>query len=260
MIPASCGSPGREPRNPARDVGPEILILRSEAINEHRLLVPHDKRVEAEPHQHTVQKKALVAEQGRLAQDDGDKGNVNRIAHVAIETRHHEVLRRRDRRGRAQPLQRKARKRVDKSGQTGDDQQDPDGARRLDIEEGRPKLPMRDPPGNEPRQRAGRNRKEEDGAQYRDRFRHATSFPSCRKVNYLIAESRRPCESVSTRPIVQQIGHPRSATRAATPAPKDSQGCAVWWTMAQASSAAAAAPRIRCTPRKALPNMPTPRK
>jgi hypothetical protein len=78
--------------------------------------------------------------------------------------------------------------------------------------------------------------------------------------NYLIVESRRPCESVSTKPTVQHIGHPRNATRAATPAPKDSQGCAVWWTMAQASSAAAAAPRIRCAPRKALPNMPTPRK
>ena len=79
-------------------------------------------------------------------------------------------------------------------------------------------------------------------------------------ANYLIVESRRPCESVSTRPTVQHIGHPRSATRAATLAPKDSQGCAVWWTMAQASSAAAAAPRIRCAPSKALPNMPTPRK
>src|SRR5712664_4751087 len=67
MIPGSCGSPGREPRNPARDVGPEILVLRSEPTNEHRLLVPHDKRVEGEPHQHTVRKKALVAEQGRLA-------------------------------------------------------------------------------------------------------------------------------------------------------------------------------------------------
>ena len=53
--------------------------------------------------------------------------------------------------------------------------------------------------------------------------------------NYLIVESRRPCESVSTKPTVQHIGHPRSATRAATPAPKDSQGCAVRWTMAQAS-------------------------
>ena len=45
-----------------------------------------------------------------------------------------------------------------------------------------------------------------------------------------------------------RVGHPRSATRAATPAPKDSQGCAVWYSMAQAGSAAAAAPRIRCAP------------
>src|SRR5262249_2430940 len=72
------------------------------------------------------------------------------------------------------------------------------------------------------------------------------------------SESRRPCESVSTKPTVQHIGHPRNATRAATPAPRDSQGCAVWWTLAQASSAAAAVPRIRCAARKALPNMPTP--
>src|SRR5262249_6194267 len=40
----------------------------------------------------------------------------NRIAHIAIETRHHEVLRRCDRRRRAQSLQRKACKRVDKPG------------------------------------------------------------------------------------------------------------------------------------------------
>ena len=46
----------------------------------------HDKRVAREPHQYTVPKKALVAEQDRLAQNDGDKGNVNRIAHVAIST------------------------------------------------------------------------------------------------------------------------------------------------------------------------------
>ena len=116
MIPASCGSPGREPRNPARDIGPEILVLGPKRLSKHRLLVPHDKRVEGEPHQHTVPKKALVAEQDRLAQNDGDKGNVNRIAHIAIETRHHEVLRRCDRRRRAQSLQRKACKRVDKPG------------------------------------------------------------------------------------------------------------------------------------------------
>ena len=62
MIPASWRSPGREPRNPARDVSPEILVLRSERMSERRLLVPHEKQVEGEPEQHTVRKKALVAE------------------------------------------------------------------------------------------------------------------------------------------------------------------------------------------------------
>src|SRR5204862_2029644 len=42
---------------------------------------------------------------------------------------------------------------------------------------------MPKPPGNEPRHRAGRNRKEEGRAQYRDRFPHGTSFPSCRNEN-----------------------------------------------------------------------------
>jgi hypothetical protein len=172
---ASRGSPGREPWNPARDARPEILVLRSELMNERRLLVPNDKRVEEEPRQHAVQKKALVAEQGRLPQNDDNEGNVNRIAHVAIETRHHEVLRRRDRRRRAQSLHRKACKRVDQHRETGDDQQDPDGPRRLEIEEGRPKLPMRNPPWNEPGHRGGRNRKEKGSAQDRDRFRHGAS-------------------------------------------------------------------------------------
>src|SRR5262245_55182116 len=103
MILASCGSPGREPRNPSRDVGPEMLVLRSELMNERRRLEAHDPRVKEEPQQHTVQKNPLVAEQGRLAENDGDKGDVNRIAHVAIETRHHEVLRRCDRRRRPNP-------------------------------------------------------------------------------------------------------------------------------------------------------------
>ena len=62
-----CGAPWRQPRNPPRDVGPEILVLDPKLLSKHRLLVPHDKRVEGEPHQHTVRKKALVAEQGRLA-------------------------------------------------------------------------------------------------------------------------------------------------------------------------------------------------
>src|SRR5262245_17130878 len=98
---ASCGAPRRQPRNPARDVGPEFLVLGPKRLSQHRLLVRQDKGVEGEPHEPAVNHETPVAEQDPLAQNDGDDGNVDRIAHVAIETRHHEVLRRSDRRRRA---------------------------------------------------------------------------------------------------------------------------------------------------------------
>src|SRR5215831_4501460 len=113
---ASCGAPRRQPRNPPRDVGPEFLVLGAKALGQHRLLVGQDKGVEGEPHEPAVNHETPVAEQDPLAQNDGDDGNVDGIAHVAIQTRHHEVLRRCDRRRRAEPLESKARKRVYKSG------------------------------------------------------------------------------------------------------------------------------------------------
>jgi hypothetical protein len=112
--------------------------------------------------------------------------DVHGIAHVVIEPCHHQVLRRCDRRRRAEPLQRKARKRVDEPGQTGGDQQHPDRARRLQVEERRPKLPMRDRPRDEPRQDAGRNRKKRAEPNTAIVFRTA---PPSRPV----AMSMQPC-------------------------------------------------------------------
>src|SRR5204862_7503294 len=96
------------------------------------------------------------------------------------------------------PLQRTAPKRVDAPGQAGGDQQHPDRARRLQVEERRPKLPMRDRPRDEPRQDAGRNRKEEGRAQYRDRFLHGTSFPSSRNVNAALSGQRKALPNMPT--------------------------------------------------------------
>src|SRR5437763_16635084 len=73
MIPASCGSPGREPRNPARDVGPDILVLAPKLLSKHRLLVRQDKGVEGEPHEPAVSHETQITEQERLAQNDGEK-------------------------------------------------------------------------------------------------------------------------------------------------------------------------------------------
>jgi hypothetical protein len=105
------GSPWSEPRNPARDIGAEILVMGAKALSQHRLLVGQDKGVEREPQDPGVNQETPVAEQDPLAQDDSDDGDVHGIAHVAIEPRHHQVLRRCDRRRRAEPLQRKACKR-----------------------------------------------------------------------------------------------------------------------------------------------------
>ena len=99
-----------QPPNPPWDVGPKILVLGPELLSKHGLLVDQDKRVEGEPHEPAVSHETPVAEQDRLAQYDGDDGNVHRITHVAIQTRHNEVLGRCDRRRRADPLQSKARK------------------------------------------------------------------------------------------------------------------------------------------------------
>ena len=85
MIPASCGSPGREPRNPARHVGAIGFILGSEAFPERRLLIGKYKNVESDKDQRSVKEQAPIAEQDRLAKNDGDKGDVNRIAHIAID-------------------------------------------------------------------------------------------------------------------------------------------------------------------------------
>src|SRR5262249_207588 len=56
----------------------------------------------------------------------------------------------------------------------------------LESEEGRPELPTRDPPGNEPPQRAGRYDEEEGGTQDRDRLRHGSSSASCRDEAILL--------------------------------------------------------------------------
>ena len=60
--------------NPPRDVGPKILVLGPKLLSKHRLL--EDKGVEGEPHEPAVCHERQVAEQDRLAQNDGDYGNV----------------------------------------------------------------------------------------------------------------------------------------------------------------------------------------
>src|SRR5436190_7405044 len=117
------------------------------------------------PKQRPIPDETPVAEQDRLTQNDGDHRYVNRISHVTVEACHHQLLGWRDRRRRAQPLQRKAHERIHKPGYSRDDQKDPDCARQFEAEERRPKLPTRHPPRHEPCQQARRDHEKEGGAQ-----------------------------------------------------------------------------------------------
>src|ERR1700757_2117211 len=110
MIPASCGSPRREPRYPARDGGAERLVLSPKRLLERGLFVRHDDDVEEEPEQRAVDDEAPIAHQHRLTQDDGNDRDVYWITDITVETGHHEIPGRRDGRGGAETLQRETRK------------------------------------------------------------------------------------------------------------------------------------------------------
>jgi hypothetical protein len=62
MIPASRGSPGRETRNPARDIGPKVLVLRAKCLLERWFFVHQDEDVEKEPEQRGIPEEAPIAE------------------------------------------------------------------------------------------------------------------------------------------------------------------------------------------------------
>ena len=147
MIPASCGSPGREPRNPAQDVGPEILVLRSNLRTSAGSSYP-DKRVEG-GHTNTPYPRRRWSPNKAAAQNDGDKGNVNRIAHGD-----RDPLSRGSASVRsapacpilaAQSVQTSRQARVDRRRSTGSRRH----ASRRDRRR-RPKLPTRNPPGTSP--------------------------------------------------------------------------------------------------------------
>src|SRR5262249_44102173 len=108
---------------------------------------------------------APIADQRRLTQDDGHERDVDRITHITVETGHNEIPRRRDGRGCAEPLQREARKSVNYPRHACENHYRAQAARKLQTKERRLELPTRHPPGNEPRERTGRDHEENRRAQ-----------------------------------------------------------------------------------------------
>src|SRR5579872_1176538 len=105
-----CGSPWRQPRNPARHISPKALVLGAECLLERRFFNHHHPDMKKKPEQRAVPEETPVTKQKGLTKNDRDDRDVDRISHVAIKASHYELLWRRDRGGRPQPLQRKTGK------------------------------------------------------------------------------------------------------------------------------------------------------
>src|SRR5579872_32514 len=101
-----CGSPWRQPRNPARHMSPKALVLRAECLLERRFFDHQHPDMKKKPEQRAVPEDAHVAKQEGLTKNNRYDRGIYRISHVAIKASHYELLWRRDRGGRPQPLQR----------------------------------------------------------------------------------------------------------------------------------------------------------
>jgi hypothetical protein len=136
----------RRVRSVSRGVG--------ESAGQAGLLVPAHARCPDGPADRGVLEQAELAEQQRLTKDDHQKPDVGRIADVAVEPRHHQVL------GRCQRHRSTARHgELDEHGhyrdESGADQEYPHRPRHDPVRQRPVKLPARDPPGDQHHERTG---------------------------------------------------------------------------------------------------------
>src|SRR4051812_22026508 len=181
--------PWGHPRYPARDGGAERLVLSPKRPLERGFFVRQDEDVEGEPEQRAVDDEAPIAHQHRLTQDDGNDRDVYWITHIAVETGHHEIPGRRDGRGSAETLQRETRKCINEPRHACENHHRAEAARQLQTKERRLKLPTRDPPWNEPRQRTGGDHEESRRAEDGDGSLHGGSQHSSLRAHFNLSHS-----------------------------------------------------------------------
>jgi len=105
--------------------------------------------MEGEPDNQPVLKHAEVSEEECLAENQRGNGNIHRIAYVAIEPGHHQVLRWRYRSRRAQALQRETGKRIEQHRHAGSNQKPADDPQRQEAKGKRRQAPSADLPRNQ---------------------------------------------------------------------------------------------------------------
>src|SRR5262245_19549960 len=121
---AVVGLPRPKAGPPAWHRPPVLLVLRAESTAQGRLLVPVDECCDRREEHGRVDEQYEPAQDEGLPDDDAADGQVHRVADVAVEAAHDQAVGRRDRGGRAEPLDREASERLEQpEGADGD--QDP---------------------------------------------------------------------------------------------------------------------------------------
>ncbi len=108
--------PRFQTRRPAADIGAELVIFRAELVAQRWFFVAENEKMESQPDHQAVLQHADVSEKQTLAKNQRGYSDVHGVAHVTIQAGDHQMLRRGDRRGRTQALQREPRERIQQGG------------------------------------------------------------------------------------------------------------------------------------------------
>src|SRR5829696_4848279 len=155
---AALAAPGPKPRPPARYCALVYLVSVTELERKRRLLVEADEREHRCGESSGVEQQDRPAEQERLADYRRPDCEVHRVADMTVEAPDDQLLRRRDRGGRPDPLDDETDERVHEHDHAADDQE------RADQLQRRPdgcSLPAGEPPRDEPGDDPGRDDEEQ---------------------------------------------------------------------------------------------------
>src|SRR5262249_9367870 len=126
-----CSMPGvsRQPRNPPWYILAVRPVLLPEQLPQRRLFIDKNSCKHSEPENHGPLRDPPVGEEKRLAQQNNDQRDIDRIAHAAIEAGDDEMLWWCNRRRCAESVPREPQKRTQERNKTKDDHHDAGQAR-----------------------------------------------------------------------------------------------------------------------------------
>jgi len=147
--------PGSKAGYPAGDVGAIVFVLGAEGFSQCRLLVQENKYARHEPGEDCVGKEVFVSEKQGLAENQCCQCDVHGISDIAVGAADDEVSRWMDGGRRSNALESEACEGFEDHSDTGGHEEDADGAKGCETQEGWLEAPVGDPPGDESRDSPG---------------------------------------------------------------------------------------------------------